>query len=33
MTIQLNLPLGLWHDLIIYETQSNFRMDSGWMVL
>jgi hypothetical protein len=29
LTLQLNLPLGLWHDLVIYEPHSSFRMDSG----
>jgi hypothetical protein len=29
MTLQPNLPPGLWHDLIIYEPHFNSRMDSG----
>jgi hypothetical protein len=29
MTLPLNLPLGLWHDLIIYESHSDLKMDSG----
>jgi hypothetical protein len=29
MTLQPNLPLGLWHDLIIYEPHSSSKMDSG----
>ncbi len=29
MTLQPNLPLGLWHDLIIYEPHFSYRMDSG----
>jgi len=29
MTLQLNLPPRLWHDLIIYEPHSSFKMDSG----
>jgi uncharacterized membrane protein YcfT len=33
MTLQLNLHPGLWHDLIIYELHSNFKMDNGWMVI
>jgi hypothetical protein len=32
MTLQLNLHLGLWHDLVIYEPHYSSRMDSGWMV-
>ncbi len=33
MTLQPNLPPRLWHDLIVYEPHSNFRMDNGRMVL
>jgi hypothetical protein len=29
MTLQPNLPLGLWHDLIIYGPHSNSKMDNG----
>jgi hypothetical protein len=32
MTLQPNLPSWLWHNLIIYELHSSFRMGSGWMV-
>jgi hypothetical protein len=29
MALQPNLPLGLWHDLIIYEPRPSSKMDSG----
>jgi hypothetical protein len=33
MTLQPNLHLGLWHNLIIYEPHCSSKMDNGWLVI
>jgi len=32
MTLQPNLHLGLWNNLIIYELHYSSKIDNGWMV-
>ncbi len=32
MTLQPNVHLGFWHNLILYEPYSSSKMDNGWII-